>query len=118
MRCLRVAIVLLSLFGAAGSARALTGQDLYDWCITPKDTADDNICLSYVRGFIDGWVLGQGISTQFPNVKICLPDEGFPVERGRDLLEKYLRAHPEMMSEKGGYILGLVTIDALRCPSN
>ena len=118
MRYSRIAVVLLSVFAAPCSARALTGQDLYNWCITPKNAAEDNICLSYVRGFIDGWVLGDGISNEFPNIKICLPNEGLPVERGRSLLETYLRAHPEKLDEKGGALLGLVTIDALRCPAN
>jgi len=47
-----------------------------------------------------------------------IADAGIPVAHGRLILENYLRDHPEVLNEDGGYLFGFAMIDAFRCPSN
>jgi hypothetical protein len=39
-------------------ANALSGSELYQYCMEKKPSTGDAMCLAYVRGFIDGITMG------------------------------------------------------------
>lgn len=90
---------------AITQASALTGAQLYQFCVeAPKRSLGDTACATYVRGFIDGLVMGALAVSE--GHKICIPADGISVTQGRLILEKTLREHPEFLHEEAGYLFG------------
>jgi len=114
---MKVVLLAAILALAVTQASGFTGIDLYQFCIVAqKGTLGDATCTTYVRGFIDGLIIGTFVTSK--DWKISPPDAGIPVAHGRLILENYLRNHPEVLNEDGGYLFGFAMIDAFRCPSN
>jgi hypothetical protein len=107
--------VLAAIFAlAATRANALTGAQLYEACVeAPKDSTASATCNIYVRGFIDGLVMGALEAAD--GRKFCPPEDGISVEQGRVLLEKVLRDRPELLHREGGYLFGFAMMDAFPC---
>jgi Rap1a immunity proteins len=108
--------VLAAIFAlAATQANALTGTQLYRFCVeAPKGSVENTACNSYVRGFIDGLV--TGVNEAADGRMICLPKDGIALEQGRLILEKALRDYPQFLHKEGGYLFGFGMMDAFHCP--
>ena len=111
----RWAIVGLLAF-LPSHASALTGVQLYDFCIkdTPKQVGDLT-CASYIRGFIDGMVIGSVNEVQG---KFCPPKGGISVEQARLIAEKYMKDHLEQLNLEAGLMVGVALLQAFRCGPN
>lgn len=81
-----------------------------------KLSTEDLICGFYVRGFIDGLMIGM--SAQRLGPVICPPNEGISADQGRLIAEKYLRDHPEELHLEAGLELGKAFTIAFPCPGN
>jgi hypothetical protein len=98
-------------------AYALTGAQLYDLCTAPEKRGwEDLSCETYVRGFVDGFIIAA-VSADMGH-KICIPNGGIPVTQGRLILEKALRDSPELLQEDGGYLFGYAMTKAFGCPAS
>jgi hypothetical protein len=111
IRSMTLAAILL----VATQANALTGTDLYRFCVeSTKGSVENTACNSYVRGFIDG--LATAAFEAADGRKFCPPDAGISVEQGRLILEKALRDYPQFLHKEGGYLFGFAMMDAFHCP--
>jgi hypothetical protein len=71
-------------------------------------------CTSYIRGFIDGMVVGGNVEEL--HLKCCPPKDGISVEQGRLIVEKYLKDHPEKLNLEAGYVAAFAFVEAFPCP--
>jgi len=111
MRALLVAVIF-SL--AASEAHALKGAELYELCISSdKGSFQDLSCLSYVRGFVDGIIMGKAAGEL--GSRFCAPAGGISAQQGRLIAEKYLRDHPEALHNEAGSLLGVAFAQAFPC---
>ncbi|HEX4111876.1 MAG TPA: Rap1a/Tai family immunity protein [Stellaceae bacterium] len=110
-----IMLCLLSPFGIAmwpHDAAALTGKELYQSCSTQK-ASSELTCIAYVHGFIDGMIMGytaHGTSRGY-----CPPVTGISVARGRSIIEKWLRGHPERLKTEASILSGLALAEAYPC---
>jgi hypothetical protein len=103
---------LVGIAAHAAESPALTGKELYQSCSTKKASSEP-ICTAYVHGFIDGMIMGytaHGTSRGY-----CPPVTGVSVARGRAIIEKWLRDHPERLKTEAGILSGLALAEAYPC---
>ncbi len=124
MRCLEgwkemnspIVVGIASMIFSVSPATAFTGTNLYEACMKEPNSAGDLFCTSYVRGFIDGMLLGDtaaGVGTRY-----CGPREGIGVVQGRLIVEKYMRDHPEKLNLPAGNIAFSAMYEAFPCPES
>ena len=95
-------------------ANALTGAELLRFCRQEKATRGNLACVTYTRGFIDGFVSAT-IATN-KSAKACIPSDGVSADQGRLIIEKYLRDNPEKLDLEAGNLAMAAMIAAFRCP--
>jgi len=95
-------------------ARALTGAELLRLCRQEKATRGNLACVTYTRGFIDGFVSATIAANK--NARACIPSDGVSADQGRLIIEKYLRDNPEKLDLDAGDLAMAAMIDAFRCP--
>jgi hypothetical protein len=95
-------------------ANALSGSELYQYCMEKKPSTGDAMCLAYVRGFIDGVTMGVVVGKNYPT-KYCPPQAGIPVDQGRLIVEKYLRDHAGELHDDAPSLVGVALIKAFPC---
>jgi hypothetical protein len=109
-------ILLACLLGVALShpATAYSGKELYRSCAAKNATrAEVEGCTAYVRGFVDGMIMGY---TAHGTVRgYCPPVTGVSVAKGRAIIEKFLREHPERLSTEARILAGLALSEAFPC---
>lgn len=109
-------LLLLCLLGVALSppASAYSGAELYQSCSNGDAGSADNLaCAAYVRGFVDGMIMGY---TAHGTVRgYCPPVSGISVTTGRAIIEKYLREHPEKRKTDASILAGLALSEAYPC---
>ncbi|HVA12647.1 MAG TPA: Rap1a/Tai family immunity protein, partial [Stellaceae bacterium] len=87
------------------------GVQLYNFCLKNDSQNVGNLtCTSYIRGFIDGMIMGTVADGKF-----CLPESGVSEEQGRLIAEKYMKDHPEKLNLEAGYVVGFAMIAAFPC---
>jgi hypothetical protein len=94
-------------------ANALSGLELMKYC-SHKAGIEDTSCLSYMRGFTDGFFSGTALGKT--NIKTCLPSQGVEAEQTRLIVEAYLREHPEQLHREAGLLAMSAMIKAFPCP--
>lgn len=115
MKILAAVIGILALIPT--NASALTGVELYQYCAESKRvSAQEAVCLAYIRGFIDGMTLQQGADLK--GFKVCLPNDGVMPEQGRLIFEKFSREHPGDLNRQAGIIFWAAMALSFQCPSN
>jgi hypothetical protein len=101
---------------APDPANAMKGAQLYEWCFDSKESFAKATCTTYVRGFVDGIVMG--IVGAIRGDKVCIPKDGISIEQAKLILKKYLEAHPEFLHEEAGYLFGFALSEAFRCQAD
>ena len=96
------------------SGSELTGADLYRKCLKGDKAANELECRGFVEGFLSGLQIGGVISQT--KWTYCRPAAGVSVDRGRDIIEDYLRDHPEAQSEEAGISAAAALSRAFPCP--
>src|SRR4051812_24617196 len=95
----KISSVAVVIALACSEANAFTGTELYRSCQSPTDLS----CTAYVRGFVDGMVIGKVVGlTKLP--MFCPPNDGILLEQGRLIVEKFLRDHPEKLHEQASFL--------------
>ncbi len=105
-RIVKIAIALGILTGVA-SADALTGIELQTAC---NVQAPD--CIAFVMGMTQGVRYGQAYSQQ--GYKICVPDDATAGQL-EQVVQKYLREHPEKLHESAGSLSAEAIYAAFPC---
>jgi hypothetical protein len=95
-------------------ARALTGTQLYQNCQDKKRGLGDLLCIAYVRGLVDGMVVGRAMGMHYAT-EYCPPEKGISADQARLIVEKYLRDHPEELHQEAGLIAGGALVLAFPC---
>jgi hypothetical protein len=95
--CLAVLCFPLLGMGQSESGGALTGLNLREDCamvgqmrLSAGDYAQQNACLFYVSGVVDGFEMGEG------SPKFCIPQEATLGEMAL-VVSKYLNRYPERL---------------------
>lgn len=106
---------LLGTTLAAQETLATTGKELFQSCLAGNKSAGTQFCSDYVRGFIDGMIMGY---TARATVRgYCPPATGVSVARGRAIIETWLHDHPERLDTDAGILAGLALSEAFPCKS-
>jgi hypothetical protein len=95
-------------------ANAFTGTELYRSC---QKGAADLSCVAYVRGFVDGMVIGKVFGLIKPAM-FCPPNDGILLEQGRLIVEKFLTDHPERLHEKASFLAAAALLEAFPCQNS
>jgi hypothetical protein len=107
-------LVLVAITVRPDTADALTGKELAQSCSAKNGKSAESLtCAGYVRGFIDGMIMGytaHGTSRGY-----CPPMTGISVPQGRTIIEKWLRDHPERMKTDASILAGLALAEAYPC---
>ena len=98
-------------------ASALSGAELYQKCSQKRRNVSDISCIAYVRGFVDGMMIGTILGKE-KRMVYCPPTDGLAVDQARLIIEKYLKDHPEKLRIEAGYLVGEALVSAFPCPSN
>ena|ERR1700712_176412 len=101
----------------ATDATALSGAELYRKCSQKNRKVSDISCIAYVRGFVDGMMIGTILGTETRTV-YCPPTDGLAVDQARLVIEKYLKDHPEKLRIEAGYLVGEALVSAFPCYRN
>lgn len=91
---------------------AFQGTDLYSLCNTPSDPSLELACISYVRGVMDGLVVANEAGKR--GIMFC-PPQGYTIEQGRVVIQKFMRDHPEELAESAGAVATTALYVAFRC---
>ena len=113
MRGLMAAITLASLANVP-QANALNTDELVRFCkgqvgLQVKDAAEAS-CGGYIRGFVDGLIMGTVASGAY-----CPPENGLDADRARDIVLGYVAAHPETLGKEAAETSGVAIVEAFRC---
>ena len=101
-------VAILSLIPAA--SYALTGVDLYHNCSSEEGSLEDVECTFYIKGFVDGVMVGS--------VPFCPPNNGIIDEmQARLIIDKYLQDHPEKLDKDAGLLAERAMMGAFPCAS-
>jgi hypothetical protein len=101
---------------APTTARALSGVQLYQFCIESSKSSTAGIsCEAYMRGFVDGMMMGSFADELH---HFCPPKGGVSVDQARLIVEKYLRDHPERLNREAGVLAGIALAAAFPCGPN
>jgi hypothetical protein len=114
MKYLLVCLMGAVLMVLPSEAGALTGAELLRFCRQEKTTRGNLACLTYTRGFIDGFVSATIAANK--NARACIPSDGISAEQGRLIIESYLRDNPETLQMEAGNLAMAAMIAAFRCP--
>jgi Rap1a immunity proteins len=114
MRSLLAGFLGAALLVLPLEASALTGVELLRFCRQEKTTRGNLACVTYTRGFIDGFVSATIASNK--NARACIPSDGVSADQGRLIIEKYLRDNPEKLDLEAGNLAMAAMIAAFRCP--
>jgi hypothetical protein len=96
-------------------AKALSGTELYKACRQRDLSAGGISCIAYVRGFVDGMMLGHLTGKTDPTL-FCPPREGIAADLGRLIVKKHLRDHPESLHLEAGNLAANALTAAFPCP--
>jgi hypothetical protein len=114
MRTIFSALSILILTAVANDANArMTGKQLNEYCSHPSG-AENLACSAYLAGFADGVVMGEPLSLDMTQGKVCLPRaiDGAQLRPG---FQRMLRDDPKLLDESANLILGAVLAQAFPC---
>jgi hypothetical protein len=97
------------MVGAATGAQSafVTGNELYKLCST---RGQEDACVIYVMGASDMLDVQQAGST-----KVCVPSVGVTGNQMRDVVVKWLGAHPEQRHASAASLIWLVLKESWPC---
>ena len=93
----------------------MTAASIYALCQpAPPNSPADDLCLSFVVGFVQGLALGDAESASYGR-HVCIPD-GITGPQFETLVRDYIAAHPESIALKhSGTIIGSAIYPAFPC---
>jgi len=121
-----VSIFILSVFGLMHSANAedaffKNGNTYEQQCLHPSDAGMAFACGSYVEGMTDGMTFMKVALFATANIPFsdgpgeCAPT-GVTYKQSIDVLQNYIRNHPEIRHEDLAVIAASAWIEAWPCP--
>jgi hypothetical protein len=113
LKCAVAALIAgLAIQFAPNHANALSGAELYGYCLA-KEGTQNVTCSAYIRGLLDGLTTREKHPTRY-----CTPEDGIDVDQARLLVEKYLQDHQEKFHQPAGILASLALMEAFPCPQN
>lgn len=97
----------------AQSTASLTGIGLYNMC-NSQNAEIQTGCISYVGGFVDGYIMGQEGTQIYKQPLICLPS-GVSVGQMQLIAQKAMRDRPELLNQTANAIMLKALLGAYRC---
>jgi hypothetical protein len=117
LRCCAVIALLTLLFSSAEAAEDFSAKHLEGICQRhDPDSMEHIICVSYVRGLIEGMLFGSVSASA--TVGYCPPENGISPEEGRRIIEKYMHDNPKHLHEKASVIAGTALLSAFPCKTS
>lgn len=127
----RVLALVCAFLSAGVTARAenVTGNEVYAACTIDNDLALDGFCAGYVIGLVEGLRYGAAVpliviraGENLENVALmadsflgfCAPSEA-QYSQHRDIIVKYLAAHPETRHESARTLAISALAEAFPC---
>jgi hypothetical protein len=104
------------LVQAGGAAAGMSGAELYRDCTQGKGSWEQLACMSYLSGLISGLAMGQVAASD--GVRYCFPKEGVPGAHVREIVQKYLRNHPDELRDQASALAAIALLEAFPCPKN
>jgi hypothetical protein len=113
MTRLLLATVLAASAIMTAEAEDFNGMALYQYCEhhDPDHVYESALCGFYVRGFLEGMLLGAGIGAKV----FCPPEAGISAPQARLIIEKYMRENPKALNAQVGAVAGAALITAFPC---
>jgi hypothetical protein len=88
MKLSQAAVVAIAILTVPTDASAFSGIELYQRCQAKKNNISDLACITYIRGFVDGMIMGVATAENFRGT-YCPPKDGIPAEQARLIIEKF-----------------------------
>src|SRR4051812_37321949 len=126
-------VVPLLLAVTAASAQLMTGNDVLDACEGPltgggtrstggtpaakllPSKPDLPFCYGYLTAITDA--VGTRNSSVYGEWAACLPTAGFQLSQAKDVIMRYLHAHPEERHQNAALLAGAALAEAWPCPA-
>ena len=77
------------------AVRIADGED-----VDASQTVGGLLCIGYIAGFIDGYVLSVSWSARGKKPTLCPPPEGIAAEQGARIVAKWLKENPKYLHGK------------------
>jgi hypothetical protein len=115
MKHLLLAMIILCC--SAEYARAeITGNQLYEWCETPRQPSFQGLCLGYIAGTLDMLrTASRELSDPRINIPMYCEPSGVTGEQLTAMARTYLVQHPEQRHFVAASILFTVYTKAFPC---
>ena len=115
LRCAAYGLALSATILVSSQVSALTGADLYKFCSYPRDSPEDLVCNTYIRGFDDGMLISSVAFTPKAKKRFCAPSKVIDLTQVRLIIDKFLREHPQILHFEAGVLGGLAISQAFPC---
>lgn len=112
--CLWILFITSIPLNAHAGDGGFTAGKLQALCNESAGTASDVACISYIRGFVEGWFMEQELVKKGGVPATCIPLYFDPKE-ARAAVEAYLRNNPNEANQRAQAIAALVTFNLYRC---
>jgi len=90
-----------------------TGADLHQACGADSAAQDQLICLSYLKGFIQGISIIEIVANKR---FLCLPESGGTLGQDKAVVQKYLDDHPDEWHKPSSLLVYFALAKAFPCP--
>ena len=110
-------LVVIALVGAPAAADPVEGNTLYSLCEAPADASPPPVCVAYIIGTFEGFVLGRYIMS-LPNpdsvLNPCIPDSA-DNRQILDVATKYLAENPAERHNSARFLIMQSLTEAFPC---
>ena len=104
-RKLSIAVAVWAAVCGPVLAAAGDGNELLAACLRPAETFDRGYCLGYIVGAAGALEL---------EASVC-PPKGITLGQLKDVVVRYLQAHPEIRHQSATFLTSIALIDAFPC---
>jgi hypothetical protein len=117
-RFLLVVLILGYIFPVSVAADAVRGDQLLYWLTGKANneieaTLDRAKSMAYLSGMLDSYVVLSAIE---PGLKIyCVPEKGIAIGQAKDIIIKWMNAHPDRLKEEARILVLYALKDAFPC---
>jgi hypothetical protein len=117
-RFLFIVVIFVCIIPSPVLADAVQGEQLLFWLTGQSPSEVEAFMnkaksMAYVQGMLDLYVV---LSHRDPGLKIyCVPDEGISIGQAKDIIVKWLNAHPKRMKEEARILVLYALRDAFPC---
>jgi hypothetical protein len=104
MRMILAIVGVLSLCSLPEAHAGFSGRNLYDACNRVKNgnRTDEAACITYIRGFLDGFSLSQVRSQR--GFRACPPEKPITPARAELILRKFMVDHPNPLDQPAAIV--------------